>query len=187
MKVSAMKALLVYIIACLAFSPVAWTQNSWAEKPKDAALSARVTQAVKQAVSTDSRYINVQTRDGIVQLSGFVKSEQARDAALKAAVAVPGVERVRNELAVEEGTSESAPATANSDTVIAARVKSRLSEAGLPQGSDVQVVVQDGAVQLSGFVDSVESKTRAADLASTVAGVTDVQNNIAVQAENNSR
>ena len=50
------------------------------------------------------------------------------------------------------------------------------------QGSDVQVEVQDGAVQLSGFVESVDSKTKAADIASTVAGVTDVQNNIAVQA-----
>jgi hyperosmotically inducible protein len=149
---------------------------------EDETLTAKVTQAVSHAAAVDAKSINVQTRDGVVQLSGFVKSEDARDAALKAATAVPGVDRVRNELAVQEGESETAPAAAGSDTVIAARVRSQLAAAGLPQGSDVQVEVQDGAVQLSGFVESVESKTKAADIASTVTGVTDVQNNIAVQA-----
>jgi hyperosmotically inducible protein len=179
-----MKRLIINTVVCALFSAAAAAQNSApSESSEEAALSARVSKAVAQAASTDARDINVQTRDKTVQLSGFVKSERSRDAALKAAAAVPGVERVRNELAVEQGESESAPATATSDAAIAARVKTRLTEAGLPEGSDVQVDVQDGAVQLSGFVDSVESKTRAADLASTVAGVTDVQNNIAVQAE----
>jgi len=150
------------------------------ENPEDAKLSAKVTQALTHAPAVDAKSINVQTRDGVVQLSGFVNSEDARDAALKAAVGVQGVDRVRNELAVRE--AESAPATSTSDAVIAARVKSQLAAAALPEGSDVQVEVQDGAVQLSGFVESVDSKTKAADIASTVAGVTDVQNNIAVQA-----
>jgi hyperosmotically inducible periplasmic protein len=157
------------------------------ERPEDEALTSKVTQAVAHVAAADAKSINVQTRDGVVQLSGFVKSEEARDAALKAAVTVAGVDRVRNELAVQSPASESAPAadsteTASADTVIAARVKSRLAAARLPQGSDVQVEVQDGAVQLSGFVESVESKTKAADVASAVTGVTDVQNNIAVQA-----
>src|SRR3954465_6301171 len=142
------------------------------ENSQDATLTSQVNKALTQTRAVDAKSINVQTRDGVVQLSGFVKSEEARDAALKAAVGVPGVERVLNELAVEE--AETAPAESNSDEVIAARVKSRLEEAGLPDGNDVQVDVQHGAVQLSGFVGSVESKTRAADVASTVAGVTDV-------------
>lgn len=157
------------------------------ESPEDEALTSRVTQAVAHVAAADAKSINVQTRDGVVQLSGFVKSEEARDAALKAAVSVAGVDRVRNELAVQSPASESAPAAASSDVVIAARVKSQLAAARLPQGSDVQVEVQDGAVQLSGFVETVESKTKAADVASTVTGVTDVQNNIAVQANNAQR
>jgi hyperosmotically inducible protein len=175
-----MNRLLSGLITLLMSTSVFAQQST--QSPQDEALTNKVTQAVSNAAAVDAKSINVQTRDGVVQLSGFVKSEDARDAALKAATAVPGVERVRNELAVQEGESESAPAAGSSDTVIAARVKSQLAAAGLPQGSDVQVEVQDGAVQLSGFVESVESKTKAADIASTVTGVTDVQNNIAVQA-----
>ena len=175
-----MKSFLAGLITLLMSTLLFAQQNT--QSPQDEALTAKVTQAVSHAAAVDANSINVQTRDGVVQLSGFVKSEEARDAALKAAVAVPGVDRVRNELAVQVGESESAPAAASADTVIAARVRSQLAAAGLPQGSDVQVEVQDGAVQLSGFVESVESKTKAADIASTVSGVTDVQNNIAVQA-----
>jgi osmotically-inducible protein OsmY len=165
-------------LAALALSAVALGQNS-PESSDDAALSAQVTQAVAHAAAADAKNINVQSREGTVQLSGFVKSDEARDAALQAAKQVPGVARVRNELTVEN--AESSPASGTSDTVIAAKVKSQLSSAGFPEDGAVKVEVQDGAVQLSGFVESVASKTRAADVASAVAGVTDVQNNIAVQ------
>ncbi|HKE97244.1 MAG TPA: BON domain-containing protein [Povalibacter sp.] len=150
----------------------------------DDALTAKVGKALADAPGLDSTRIHVETRDGVVQLSGFVSSEEARDAAIEAAVAVSGAARVRNDLTIRAADPSTSAVVA--DSVIAARIKTQLTAAKLPQGDDVHVEVENGVAQLSGFVQSVESKTRAADIASGVSGVTDVHNNIAVKGEQES-
>lgn len=47
---------------------------------------------------------------------------------------------------------------------------------------EVNVVVSEGTVQLSGFVNTADQKNRAGDLARTVTGVRGVLNNITVKA-----
>jgi len=46
---------------------------------------------------------------------------------------------------------------------------------------DVNVVTFKGVVQLSGFVSTKDQKSRAGDLAKTVEGVNEIQNNITVK------
>ncbi|MET0807188.1 MAG: BON domain-containing protein [Pseudoxanthomonas sp.] len=46
--------------------------------------------------------INVETRDGVVQLNGFAQSETEREAAAKLAGAVGGVTSVHNNLTVKK-------------------------------------------------------------------------------------
>lgn len=48
---------------------------------------------------------------------------------------------------------------------------------------DVQIAAYRGVVQLSGFVDSKDHKSRAADIAEKVAGVRRVENNITIKDE----
>ncbi len=127
-----------------------------------------------------ARNIDVETHSGIVQLSGFVESEEARRAAETTATMVSGVQGVQNELVVRE-TDRTAGEVVD-DVVIAAKVKSELAaDAGLGTAADVNVEVREGVVQLSGFVDSDEERERAASLARSVDGVQDVLNDISVQ------
>src|SRR5690606_23929043 len=122
--------------------------------------------------------INVETRNGVVQLSGFVDSEGALNAALLRARSVEGVAEVRNDLSIR--ADDRPPREPVADTVIAARVRDELGNVRLADESDVNVEVREGVVQLSGFVESVEEKVQAADVASKVAGVRDVENHIAL-------
>lgn len=143
----------------------------------DGALTTKVKAALASDHAVKARDIEVQTRDGVVQLSGFVDSDDAINAALTRARSVNGVAEVRNDLSIR--TDDRPAKQPVSDAVIAARVRDRLGNVKLADSSDVNVEVSEGVVQLSGFVQSAEEKTRAGDEASAVAGVRDVENHIA--------
>jgi hyperosmotically inducible periplasmic protein len=67
------------------------------------------------------------------------------------------------------------------DTAITSRVKSALSGDSMFKYPDVKVTTFKGTVQLSGFVDHHDEKSRAGELARNCAGVKDVENNISVK------
>jgi hyperosmotically inducible protein len=67
----------------------------------DAAITARVKAALIDDESTDADAINVETRQGIVQLAGFVNSDADRERAKQVAQSVPGVKSVRNDLQIK--------------------------------------------------------------------------------------
>ena len=120
------------------------------DQAKDAALTERVKTALAGASALSGRDIEVQTREGVVQLSGFVDSEDQRTAALMRARSVQGVQEVRNDLSLRDDTRSTNRPVA--DTVIAARVRDSLKGAELSSDSDVNVEVSKGVVQLSGVV-----------------------------------
>jgi len=64
------------------------------------------------------------------------------------------------------------------DSAITGRVKSALHGDSEYKYPDVKVTTFKGTVQLSGFVDSHDQKSRAGELAKNCAGVKDVENNI---------
>jgi hyperosmotically inducible periplasmic protein len=151
------------------------------ETRSDAAITASVKAALIRNDETKARQIKVETENGIVQLSGFVESEEMKSAAATTARNVSGVQEVRNELIVRQGGQRSA-GRATDDAVIAAKVKSELAtESSLATAANVNVEVRSGVVQLSGFVSSIEQKQEAEQIARQVAGVTDVRNSIAVE------
>ena len=67
------------------------------------------------------------------------------------------------------------------DKADSSRVRDRLSEDTQYKYDDVKVQTFKGVVQLSGFVNSRDQKTRAGDLAKKVEGVKEVENNITVK------
>lgn len=169
------------LIVCLFCVIEAAAAQADTQPVNDSTLTAKVKSALAGDRAVKASDIQVETRDGVVQLSGFVDSEDARTAAVLRARSVNGVAEVRNDLSIR---SDDRPAQEPvSDTVIAARVRSSLGSARLEDDSDVNVEVSAGVVQLSGFVTTVEEKARAGDAASTVPGVRDVENNIALTKE----
>jgi len=76
-------------------------QRSAGEVIDDAAVTARVKAALTANTVTKARQINVETRQGVVQLHGFVDSQMEANEAVKEARAVPGVAEVRNDLEVK--------------------------------------------------------------------------------------
>lgn len=67
------------------------------------------------------------------------------------------------------------------DKSLTIRVHHALSENPDYKFNDVNVTVFRGTVQLSGFVNNSDEKSRAGDIAKGVQGVTGVENNISVK------
>jgi hyperosmotically inducible periplasmic protein len=73
------------------------------EKIEDATVSTRVKAVLSSDKQLGDSKIDVDTRNGVVTLSGAVASTQARDHALELARNVKGVNSVNDQLAVKTG------------------------------------------------------------------------------------
>jgi hyperosmotically inducible protein len=178
---TAMLKLRNILLLSLLMTPLMALAEGTERTRSDSEITARVKTALIRDDATKARQINVETENGVVQLSGFVESEQMKAAATTTAQTVSGVQEVRNELIVREGDRSFSRAT--DDTVIAAKVKTELAtDASLATAGDVKVDVRGGVVQLSGFVSSPDQKQQAEQIARRVAGVADVRNAIEVEA-----
>lgn len=84
----------------------------------------------------------------------------------------------------ERGSAERTAANvgrAVDDSVITGKVKAALVADPTTKAHQIEVETFKGTVQLSGFVDSAESRSRAAALAKNVEGVKDVKNSLALR------
>jgi hyperosmotically inducible periplasmic protein len=66
----------------------------------DSLITGQVKAALMDAADVSSLQINVETRDGVTQLAGFVTSSAMKSRAEQVAAGVPGVKRVDNALQV---------------------------------------------------------------------------------------
>ena len=67
----------------------------------DSLLTAKVKAALIESPETKAHQITVETKEGVVQLSGFVDSQNAKAAASTIALSVTGVKNVRNDISVK--------------------------------------------------------------------------------------
>ncbi len=67
------------------------------------------------------------------------------------------------------------------DSTITTKVKTEFVQDSSVKALDIKVETFKGVVSLSGFVDTPDQKSRAAQLAAGVPGVHDVKNNITVK------
>ena len=78
------------------------TENdSTGEVIDDSVITGKVKSALIADSTTKAHQINVETKDGVVQLSGFVDNANAKSAATNVAKSVTGVKDVKNELSVK--------------------------------------------------------------------------------------
>lgn len=67
------------------------------------------------------------------------------------------------------------------DGVVTAKIKAKLIDDPVTKAYQINVDTFKGTVQLSGFVDSAEARSRATQLAKETGGVKDVKNSLQVR------
>ncbi len=72
------------------------TQEGTGQYVDDTVITTRIKSAIFGDPGLKSAEINVETYKGVVQLSGFVRSQKKIDKAVKLASEVPGVTSVKN-------------------------------------------------------------------------------------------
>jgi hyperosmotically inducible protein len=155
------------------------TSRSTGETIDDATLTAKVKTALARDPSTSAFRIDVDTFRGEVQLNGFVDSADMKSSATRVAKSVNGVKSVSNNLKVSSGDHTAGEVV--DDSVITAKVKAALTSDPTVAARDVNVETREGVVQLAGFVDSRDQKTKASEVTRRVAGVKQVDNQLEVK------
>jgi len=137
-----------------------------------------VTDAVDDALLQDpavvSTRVDVSTTDGIVTLTGEVDNILAKERAARVAEAIKGVRSVINRLQVD-------PATPRSDAQVRRDIEAALLEDPATETYEINPVVQDGEVTLTGTVDSYQERELAKKVVKGVRGVRSIDDQIEIQ------
>lgn len=137
---------------------------------------ATVTDAVSDALFADhgvpGYVINIETKDGIVELSGAVNNIMAKDRAVRVAETVKGVRGVIDRMKVAD--------IGRSDETIRDDVQDALIVDPATDSWEISTSVSDGTVTLKGTVESWQEKQLAGKVAKSVRGVRGLENDIDV-------
>lgn len=135
---------------------------------------ARAVRAILDAgVEIPAQRLDVSTVNGIVSLTGSAPSLLAKERAVEIAQSVKGVRAV-----VDRITVRSLP---RPDEELAEDIRRALIVDPATEGYEVRIAVRDGAVTLTGTVQSWVERQLAADVAKGVRGVRRVDNRVFVQ------
>ncbi|MBT1070334.1 BON domain-containing protein [Pelotalea chapellei] len=139
---------------------------------------AQIQQAVVNALQVDPRTstykISVDVTGRVATLRGTVETLEAKRAAKQDAMNTRGIIAVKNRLKVQ-------PTLELDDASVAKRVREALAADPLVESYQIGVSVIGNVAYLSGTVDASYQKTEAEFAASTVTGVIDVVNGLAVR------
>ena len=135
--------------------------------------SARKSYVFKTYLKADD--IKIQSKDGVVTLTGSVSEESHKSLAGETVAGLPGVKTVDNRLEIKgERPVE------NSDTWLMMKVKTTLLFHRSVSGSKTEVTVKDGIVTLQGDATSQAQKDLTTEYAKDIDGVKDVKNEMMV-------
>jgi hyperosmotically inducible protein len=178
--VARMKNRLLVTLAALAFllAGPARAQQSSTDTADDSMIAATIKAALLDNRHTSGTRINVDCYDGVVQLSGFARSEGEKTYATKVAASVSGVKNVVNNVAVAPATSMG---TKLDDSLVTGKVKAALMDAADVKSLQINVETHDGVVQLAGFVASAAMRDKAGRITAGVDGVKSVDNVLVVR------
>jgi osmotically-inducible protein OsmY len=135
--------------------------------------SARKSHVFRTYLKADD--IKIQSKDGVVTLTGSVSEESHKSLAGETLAGLPGVKTVDNRLeVVGERPAE------NSDTWLMMKVKTTLLFHRSVSGSKTEVNVKDGIVTLQGEATSQAQKDLTTEYAKDIEGVKEVKNEMVV-------
>jgi hyperosmotically inducible protein len=154
--------------------------QSFGTAVEDATITASVKSKLLWNKNTEGLDIHVETKNGLVTLSGKTNTGASKDLAGYLAANTDGVRDVDNQLAVTSKETTSTGATLSkadkevSDAWITTKVKSSFMYSKNVSARDITVNTEGGVVSLSGVVDADSEKELAIDLAKNVRGVKEV-------------
>ncbi|HSL17159.1 MAG TPA: BON domain-containing protein [Methylomirabilota bacterium] len=173
----------VVVVACsvIGVGLLAFTGCTSSMVPKDtrqadSAITSVIEESLQANEKVKARQVEVQTREGVVFLTGVVDTEEARREAGRIAWRTQDVEGVVNELTVGERTVGSWI----DDVMISSKVKSKLIANSEIKSGDIDVSSSQGVVTLIGRVSSNTIKSDAERIARGTSGVKDVNNELTV-------
>jgi len=117
--------------------------------------------------------VKIAVEDGVATITGATPTHLGREQATEIALSTRGVVSVVNRVTV------TAPLRADGETVV--DVKKALADEPATEHYEIHVAAKEGAVTLSGTVQSIPESTLAARAASTVRGVRSVENRLRVR------
>lgn len=139
----------------------------------DEEIRAAIEDAARYDPRLNTYHVTPSVTGGMVTLKGEVVNGRARRAAEQIARSTVGVLRVDNQIRI-------APREPMSDEQVAERVDVLLRLNARTSGYDIDVAVKDGVVTLRGQVDSFAEKAEVEDVAASIVGVADVDNELEV-------
>lgn len=125
------------------------------------------------------RFINVESQDGVVTLTGRVGDREAREQAVQIARNTDGVKEVEDLLTI--GPAGNTPEEMASGW-ITTQIQARYFADTDIEGRDIDVTASNGVVTLSGRVDNEREKQKAIAIARDVDGVKEVQDRLMARA-----
>jgi osmotically-inducible protein OsmY len=135
--------------------------------------SAKESYVFKTYLSDDD--IKIESKDGVVTLTGTVSEEAHKQLAAETVASMPGVKSVNSELKLKgESPAE------YSDAWLMTKVKTSLLFHRSVSGMKTEVLAEDGIVTLRGEATSLAQKDLATKYAQDVEGVKGVQNEMTV-------
>jgi len=142
----------------------------------DAGITNVLNESLEANDKVLARQVDVQTREGVVYLTGVVETDEARREAGRVAWRTEGVRGLVNNLTVGEMTVGSWV----DDVMISSKVKSKLIANSEIKAADIDVSSSQGVVTLIGRVSSATIKSDAERIARGTKGVNDVTNELLV-------
>lgn len=154
----------------------------WQDDEDDETIERRVLEELSWDDRIDASDVTVEVEGGMVRLSGTVPTLPERRAAVQTAWTVLGVRGVEDGLFVE--TPEDPPPPG--DGRLRQHVEQVLDWTSTIDGSNIQVSVEGGTVDLRGSVDAFWKKGQVENLVSHLAGVRFIDNELVVVPEDDS-
>jgi hyperosmotically inducible protein len=142
----------------------------------DSAITNVIQASLRANEKVQAQKVEVQTREGVVYLTGVVDTEESRREVGRVTWRTEGVEGVVNDLTVGEKTVGSRV----DDMMISSKVKSQLLADSEIRARDIDVSSSQGVVTLIGRVSSETIKSEAERIAGETKGVVSVNNELLV-------
>lgn len=169
--------------------------NRSAHPVDDAVITTKVKAKLLKDKETRADNIEIETVNGVVNLTGTARSKAKAARAATLARQVKGVKSVKNNVqmvasdtAAKTDTSSDKSRSADSrrsdqplkDTTITTKVKAKFVEDKTVSATDIHVTTINGVVNLTGTAKSQDESSKAAEIARGVDGVKSVSNKIKV-------
>jgi len=163
-------------VGLLAFAGCTSSMVPKGTRQADSGITSVVQASLEANDKVKARQVDIETREGVVYLTGVVDTADARREAGRVAWRTEGVGGVLNDLTVGETTVGSWV----DDLMISSKVKSKLIANSEIKAGDIDVSSSQGVVTLIGRVSSGTIRSDAERIARDTKGVTDVNNELLV-------